>query len=180
MLRAATILILVGLSAASARANDVVAPDWSLETAEGNVIRLSEAVDERPVILFFWASWCPFCKLLMPHLQSIAIEYDGSVDILALSILDDGEPAEFIRQRGYDFTVLPDADPVAEQYGIFATPGIVIVDGQQVIRFDLNDLPRPDVPSETAEAGTAAIAAYVAPYWAAEIQRRLDEVLGTD
>ncbi len=26
-------------------------------------------------IYLFWASWCPYCKALMPHLQSIQVEY---------------------------------------------------------------------------------------------------------
>ncbi|MCP5091039.1 MAG: redoxin domain-containing protein, partial [Gammaproteobacteria bacterium] len=28
---------------------------------------------QQPVILLFWATWCPYCKALMPHLQSIRL-----------------------------------------------------------------------------------------------------------
>jgi len=174
------VLVLLGLSAGPAAADEIVAPDWSLAASDETVLRLSEAVADGPVVLFFWASWCPFCKALMPHLQSIRIEYDGVVDTLALNVRDDGEPVEYVRQRGYDFVVLPNADAVAEQYGVYGTPGILIVDRDQVVRFDLRDLPRPEIPAAIEQKGVSSIASYVAPYWAAGIRRRLDAALADD
>ncbi len=158
-----------------AAAEEVTAPDWTLESADGETIRLSDEVREQPVILFFWASWCPYCKALMPHLQSIRLEFGDDVEILALNFRDDGEPVEFIRNAGYDFTVLPNADEIAAEYGIFGTPGVLIVDREQVVRFDLRGLAKPEIPED--KAGHSARAAYVAPYWAAEIRRYLDSAL---
>lgn len=168
-------LILVGLAAAE---ENRVAPDWTLQTASGEPVTLSEAVAERPVLLVFWATWCPYCKALLPHIQSICLEYGNAVQVLAVHFRDDkGDPVGFMHEAGYDFTLLEDGDEVAELNGIQATPGVLILDRDRRVRFDLYDLPPPDLPASASAGGHASKAALLAPYWAAEIRRSLDEVL---
>ena len=36
-----------------------VAPDWTLQSASGETVTLSEVAATQPVILLFWATWCP-------------------------------------------------------------------------------------------------------------------------
>jgi len=86
-----------------------VAPDWSLVSSTGETIRLSEEVEQQTTVLFFWATWCPYCKALMPHLQSIRLEYGDDIEILAINFREDDDPVAFIDDAGYDFTVLPNA-----------------------------------------------------------------------
>jgi thiol-disulfide isomerase/thioredoxin len=74
-----------------------VAPDWTLQTAEGHTVTLSEVAAERPVVLLFWATWCPYCKALMPHLQSIDLEYGDRIEILAIHFRDDMDRHQNIR-----------------------------------------------------------------------------------
>lgn len=152
-------------------------PDWRLATADGGSVRLSQEVKEQPVILFFWATWCPYCKALMPHLQSIKLEFGDDIEILAINFRDKGDPVAFVEAAGYDFIVLPDGDDVAELYGIHGTPGVMIVDRDQVLRFDLRELPQREIPSNADNLSNAKKAAYRAPYWAAEIRKSLDLVL---
>ena len=163
-------LLSLMLITGSASAADSTAPDWTLETADGRAVVLSE-------VLFFWATWCPFCKALMPHLQSIDHELGESVEILALNFRDDGDPAGYIRERGYSFTLLQDAGPVAELYGVHGTPGVIIIDRDRMIRFNLYDLERPEIPATVRERGRGAVAAYLSAYWAAAIRRNIDNVL---
>lgn len=153
-------------------------PDWTLATPEGEPVRLSEAVQDKPVVLLFWASWCPYCKALMPHLQSIRLEYGDEVDILAISFRDEGDPVGYARDAGYDFTLLPDGGAVAERYEVWGTPGLIVVDRDMKIRFDLRELPRKEPPAVTESKSHGRKAAYRAPYWAAEIRKALDTVLG--
>jgi len=173
----ALILVVSGQVSADDR---LIAPDWSMTSADGETIRLSAEVREQPVVLFFWATWCPYCKALMPHLQSIRLEHGEAVKILAINFSEDGDPVEFIRSAGYDFTVLPDGDEVAAAYGVHGTPGVMIIDGEQAVRFDLRALPSLVIPPERASRGNRVKAAYLAPYWAAEIRKSIDRVLGND
>lgn len=172
-----TSLLILTLIATTAAADTATAPDWTLETPDGREVTLSEAVEERPVVLFFWATWCPFCKALMPHLESIDLELGDTVEILALNIRDDGDPRGYLAERGYSFTLLEDADSVAELYDVHGTPGVMIIDQNRAIRFDLHDLARPVIPEAVKARGRSGVAAYISAYWAAEIRRRLDDVL---
>jgi thiol-disulfide isomerase/thioredoxin len=151
------------------------APDFAAVTADGNAITLADEVRDHHTVLFFWASWCPYCKALMPHLQSIRLEYGDEVRIIALHFRDDADGAAFIREAGYDFTVVPDADAIAERYGVHGTPGVIIPDRELAIRFDLRTLARRAVPGGDDQPHSAK-AAFRAPYWAAEIRRALDEL----
>ena len=176
-MRFITIAAVLLILAPAPSAGTELVPDWRLTTADGGSVRLSQEVKEQPVILFFWATWCPYCKALMPHLQSIKLELGDDVEILAINFRDKGDPVAFVEAAGYDFTVLPGGDAVAELYGIHGTPGVLIVDSDQVLRFDLRALPQREIPSSGDNLSHSKKAAYRAPYWAAEIRRALDAVL---
>ena len=154
-----------------------LAPDWRLATADGGSIRLSQEVKEQPVVLLFWATWCPYCKALMPHIQSIRLEYGDKIRILAIQIKDKKDPMPFVEGAAYDFTVFPHGDDVAELYEIHGTPGVIIVDGEQLMQFDLRAVPRPEIPTSEEKPSHGKKAAYLAPYWAAELRKALDVVL---
>lgn len=151
-----------------------IAPDWTLETPEGRPVRLADVAGQQTTLLFFWATWCPYCKALMPHLQSMRLEYGEELRILAINVFEDGDPVEFIRSAGYDFTLLLNGDEVAEIYGINGTPGILIVDRDRAVEFDLRRIPRPASMAARESASNRRKAAYLAPYWAAEIRKAID------
>ena len=169
-------LMLAGLPNAHAT-EPLVAPDWTLETPGGSSVNLHDAVQQRVTILLFWATWCPYCKALMPHLQSIKLEYQDTVQIFAINIFEDGDPAAFIEDAGYDFTLLLSGDTVADAYGITATPGIIILDPDRTLHFDLRSLPRIDLPDHNGGATNRRKAAWLAPHWAAEIRRSVDDLM---
>ncbi len=151
-------------------------PNWTLHTPDGMAVELAQVSKEKPQIVLFWATWCPYCKALMPHLQSIQLEYGDAISVLAVSINEDGNPARFINKGGYDFTLLPDGDAVAEQYGIAGTPGVLIVDTEQNIRFDMRQLPGLKLSPDGKKLSNSQAAKRLAPYWAAEIRKALDTI----
>ena len=168
-------LFLTGtIAAADAR----LAPDWTLQSVSGETVTLGEVAAEQPVIVLFWATWCPYCKTLMPHIQSVRLEYGDQIRVLAVHFRDDiGDPVEFIENAGYDFTVLPAGDEVAELNDIWGTPGVLIIDRDRSVRFDLYSLPDYNLPANGKPPSHSRKAAYKAPYWAAELRKSLDLVL---
>ena len=170
-------LILSSMVPTAAIATELkIAPDWTLSTPNGQAINLADEAEKQTTVLFFWATWCPYCKALMPHLQSIRIEYGDSVKILAIDIAEDTDPVAFIDNAGYDFTLLLDGDAVAENYGIFGTPGLFVIDANRRIDFDLRSLPSLSPPSNGKKKSHARKAAYLAPYWAAEVRKSIDRI----
>ncbi len=174
-------LILSSMVPAAANATELqIAPDWTLSTPNGQAINLADEAEKQTTVLFFWATWCPYCKALMPHLQSIRIEYGDSVKILAINIAEDADPVAFIDSAGYDFTLLLDGDAVAENYGIFGTPGLFVIDANRRIDFDLRSLPSLSPPNNGKKKSHARKAAYLAPYWAAEVRKSIDRIESAD
>ena len=166
------------MPAAGIAAEPQLAPDWTLSTPDGQAITLADEAEQQTTVLLFWATWCPYCKALMPHLQSIRLEYGDSVKILAINIFEDADPVAFMANAGYDFTLLPEGDAIAERYGIFGTPGVFVIDANRAIRFDLRTLPVISPPDNGKKAGHSRKAAFFAPYWAAEIRKSIDQIEG--
>lgn len=175
---------LVGPAAAHAQENqDWQPPGFALPRADGTEFRYPDDV-EGPTIILFWATWCPYCKALMPHLQSILDEYPGELQVLALSIRDDGDPAATLAEYGFDFTHFSTADAVAEAWGVKGTPGLFLADADGRVVFDRMRLP-PAAERASAQPGAAQSAAAMkhyqraarnAPYWAARLRVALDQL----
>lgn len=127
-------------------------------------------------IYLFWASWCPYCQALMPHIQSIRDEYGERVTVYALNFRDKKDPRHLLDEKGFDFVILPEADSVAEQWGIHGTPGLVIIDESGQVRFNLYDVVTENPPGYE-DLNHAQKAARRAPFWAARIREALDETL---
>jgi len=163
----------------NATADEVrIAPDWTLKSANGDTVTLSKVADEQPVIVLFWATWCPYCKALMPHIQSIRLEYGDEIRVLAIHFRDDkGDPVAYMEKAGYDFTLLPDGEEVAKLNEVWGTPALMIIDRDRVIRYDLYTLPKLDLSAAGKSPAHSKRAAYLAPYWAAELRKSLDLVL---
>ena len=109
------------------------APDFTLLSAEGTAVSLSD-YDGHVVFINFWASWCPPCRIEMPHLQELFEAHaDKSFVILAVSLDDPFEPdaPAFAAELGLTFPVLKGTAEVNEAYGgITAIPTTFVIDRQ--------------------------------------------------
>jgi len=61
--------------------------DTSLDSFEHDVLAASH---ERPVLVDFWAEWCPPCVVVAPLLEQVANERDGDILLTKLEV-DEGE-----------------------------------------------------------------------------------------
>ena len=169
-------ILLLSFFALSANAQEYPeAPAFSLETAAGQSIELP-AQQQGVGIYLFWASWCPYCRALMPHLQSLEDEYGNAIAIYALNFRDQQDPVAYLEAHGFDFVLLPKADGVAERWGVQGTPGLFIVDQAGRIRFNLYDVLATNPPGFESLNHTQR-AQRRAPFWAARIRESLDELM---
>lgn len=99
-------------------------PDWTLKDAQGQDVSLSD-YSGKPLILHFWASWCPYCKKLQPGLERLYQQYhaDG-LEVLGINWREDRgvQPQKVLQNRGITFKTLIEGDAVAKQYGVVGTP----------------------------------------------------------
>jgi peroxiredoxin len=114
------------------------APDFSLAGLDNRVVRLSD-LRGRPVLLNFWATWCPPCRTELPALQAAFQHYRGQVDFLAVDVKESAETVgQFVREAGVVLPVLldPNGDVSGGLYRVQGIPTslIVGVDGSVVAR----------------------------------------------
>lgn len=81
------------------------AQDFEVQLVDGSIFRLSDYKDKKPVIIEFWATWCPFCKQDFNTVKNIYPKYKDDVEFIAID-LDSGEDAEtikdYIKKNGLD------------------------------------------------------------------------------
>ncbi len=149
---------------------------WTLTDANGTSHNFPESGKNKTTILLFWATWCPYCKRLMPHLQSVLYEYGDKLDlqIYALNVNEDDDPVAYIDENGYDFLLFKEAEQVAKIYGVKGTPGVLVFDrnGQQV--FDLSQIQSEHLIKGKKPHWQRAIKK--APFWAAELRKKLAQL----
>jgi len=149
-------------------------PEFELDALDGQSYHLP-AEQEGIGIYLFWASWCPYCRALMPHLQSIVDQYGSDVSVYALQFRDEESPESYIERNGFDFVVFPDADETASAWGMRGTPGVVILDKNRQVRFNLYEV-LVENPAGYEEMSHPQRAARRAPFWAARIRETLTEL----
>ncbi len=124
--------------------------DFTLPDAAGRPVTLSRVVRQAPVLLVFWASWCPYCNAAVPEINALhSGGAGGDLRILALDYKESREAVRaFIRAKGVKYTVLLDADgAVARAYGVVGIPTYVLIERGGGIAYRGNVLP-PDIGAQ--------------------------------
>ena len=103
------------------------APDFTMLDMEGNEVKLSDFFGT-PIVLNFWASWCPPCKAELPDFDDACKKYEGKVTFLMVNLTDgQRETVEvaksYIASQGYTFPVYFDTKyEAAYTYGVSSIP----------------------------------------------------------
>jgi peroxiredoxin len=107
-----------------------MAPDFVLDDASGNPVRLSD-FRGKVVLLNFWATWCAPCGIEIPWFIEFQNTYQGrGLTALGVSLDEDGWDAvrPYIDKRKVNYRVMVGNDDVAQLYGANALPATFIID----------------------------------------------------
>lgn len=117
------------------------APDFSLPDLDDQPYRLSQFRD-RVVILDFWATWCGPCKLAMPLVNKVHLEYqDKGLVVLGINLEGrDKNPRvkQLIEEAGHQFVILQGGMMgvgIDQVYGVTGIPTTFVIDKQGIIRY---------------------------------------------
>jgi thiol-disulfide isomerase/thioredoxin len=61
-------------------------PAVTIETLDGQPADLSALIGKKPVLLEFWATWCPLCEALFPKLEAAQRRYAGKIDVVIVAV----------------------------------------------------------------------------------------------
>jgi thiol-disulfide isomerase/thioredoxin len=108
--------------------------DFTLESIQGDKITLSK-LKGKIVILDFWATWCPPCRVAIPNLIKLYDKYQ-SQDLIVLGIALDDKNAviKLAQEIKINYPVLLDDKTTAKKYEIHSIPTLYLLDkkGKQV------------------------------------------------
>jgi cytochrome c biogenesis protein CcmG/thiol:disulfide interchange protein DsbE len=125
-----SLVLSVCLLSIPALADIQTAPDFTLADAQGQQVSLAD-FKGHPLILHFWATWCPYCKKLQPGLEALAQEFEGEgLVLLGVSFREDEgtNPQAVLAERGHTFKTLVKGIEVSRIYGVRGTPTTLFID----------------------------------------------------
>ena len=120
-----------GAGAAVPDASGGPAADFTLPDLDGRSVTLGPLLGKTPVLLVFWATWCPECKAAIPEINALATgPLAGKVQIFGLDFRESREKVALaVKARGIRYPVLLDErGQAARAYGVVGIPTYILID----------------------------------------------------
>lgn len=90
----------------------------SLPKLGGGTIALADYKGKKPVVVDFWATWCPNCRRDMPRLNSFYKKYKDQVEVIGINLQEsEAVIKDFVSSRGISFPIA--LDPSGDASNIF-------------------------------------------------------------
>ncbi len=104
------------------------AADFKWMDDKGKLYNLSEVYKEKPVVVHFWASWCPPCVAEMPEMAAW-LEEHPQVKVLPVSLDNNLETAKtFLQQNHINLPALLTDNSQSGHMGVRGLPTTILVD----------------------------------------------------
>lgn len=145
---------------------DDEAPSWTGVNEKGEQVSFPDDVPEKPTVMVFWATWCPYCKAFMPNLSEIKKDYGEKINVALINHKErgEGDAVAYVNSLDFSSIAIIDGDPIGDAYAIDFIPGLLIIDSEGMVswRRESTDLP----------AGQT-----VAELWETQVRAELDRLL---
>lgn len=142
----AALFAVSALYTANARAQDgglpvgTKAPPAAVQTLDGAPANISQFIGKTPVVVEFWATWCPLCKALEPQFKAQQEKYGKTVTFLSV-----GVPTNQTRERQQEYVsekklggtfVFDSAGNAMSAYKVPHTSHVLVLDTQGIIVYN--------------------------------------------
>jgi peroxiredoxin len=122
------------------------APNFTLKSTDGATVSLDQYKGKVPVLIEFFATWCPHCRDMAPELAKLRNTIPSTE--LAILAIDVGNGDSLKKVKRYKqvenlpYTILYDTDSkVSQEYGVEGIPYVVLLDKNGTIKYQDNGLP---------------------------------------
>jgi len=129
---------------ATPRGEGDLAANFTSSDMKGNPVSLGDYIGKDPMLLVFFATWCPPCSREVPDLNNINNEYsERGLKVVAVS-LDNSRSVlpNFIQRNGINYTVWHDGNrTAAREYEVVGIPTNILINREGVISFRAHRTP---------------------------------------
>lgn len=116
---------------------------WAVEDLDGNRINLNE-LEDKPLFINFWATWCPPCLAEMPSIQRLYDEYKDKMHFILASNESSKVLKQFIEKKEYTFPVYVLRENVPDVFAsrsipasfLISTKGKIVMKKQGAAKWD--------------------------------------------
>lgn len=124
-------------SAAGADLTGQTVPSVKLKSKDGKLVAL-DSFRGKPVLLDFWATWCPPCVKGLPQLAQIyQLTKDKGLVLLTVDTDEEAKnAADLLAKGGYQWQNFHDAGGVSDVFGVNGIPRTLLIDATGKVVFD--------------------------------------------
>jgi len=139
------LLLLLPVSALALNQGDRLLT-FTAQDMDGNTVDLSTVIGKKPVMLIFWASWCPNCKNEVPKINSLVKKYqEKGMEFIGINVGyndSEGKARRFMNDTGMNYPVIFDSKgKIPHMYGVQGVPTILVADKNGIIVFKNYGMP---------------------------------------
>lgn len=104
-----------------------------MQSIDGNIHDIAALSQERPLLIYVWATWCSICRYTTPSVNKLAKE-GGNVVSIAMRSGDNAKLARWVEKKQLKIPVINDENAaLSQQWQVSVTPTLVIVSKGNVV-----------------------------------------------
>ncbi|GAB3408838.1 alkyl hydroperoxide reductase [bacteria symbiont BFo1 of Frankliniella occidentalis] len=107
--------------------------DQPLQTLDGRDVTLAALSAERPLLVYFWASWCGVCRFVTPQVAELASSGQNVISV-ALRSGEDEKVQRYLQAKRYPLATINDPQgSLSGSWQIGVTPTLVVIDKGAIV-----------------------------------------------
>ena len=112
-------------------------PDFTLPTTHGQQVNLTQFINGKRAIIFFWATWCPHCREALSGLNRDKDKIaQQNIKLVLIDVGEDEDTVKkYLERNKIDFEIFLDQKTsLAENYGLIGVPTFFFVDEKGIVK----------------------------------------------
>ncbi|WON75697.1 protein disulfide oxidoreductase [Serratia sp. UGAL515B_01] len=105
-----------------------------LQTLDGESVSLAQLSQDKPLLVYFWASWCGVCRFTTPSVSKLAAN-GGNVLTVALRSGNDQQVEQWLARKRLKLPVVNDEQgEIASRWQVGVTPTFVVISRGKLVQ----------------------------------------------